>query len=130
MICENCSKDFSEDWRIGKKRGLLRFCSSRCAKRRKQTDAIREAKSKASKAAWKRGVYKNQYNHTFSKADRKKGIDTCIEKAKTRNAELLATHQYEKMSNEVRRRFILDEVNHACESCHNSEWLGKPISQG
>ena len=46
MICENCGKEFNEDWRKNKK-GDCRFCTKNCANTRKHCETTKQQISKS-----------------------------------------------------------------------------------
>lgn len=51
MICENCGKEFFEDWRKDKKTPC-RFCCRKCANTRQHSDKSKQKTSKSIKAFW------------------------------------------------------------------------------
>lgn len=89
--------------------------------------------SEITKAAWKRGVYANvnfgggHHNHSFTHEEQSKGAMNRKVKAEHRNSELISQGKYELLSKKALRAILLEEAHYACEICHNSEWLEKPI---
>jgi len=136
MICERCGKEFMKDYRKYPK-GIPRFCSCLCARKRIYTQETKDKISKkvsfSLKEKWKnkeyrekviRGLHNNK--ESILKAGNA-GRATQIAKRKEINENLLIDGKYELMSFSVRRKILFEEANYSCEVCNNKEWLGESI---
>jgi hypothetical protein len=129
MKCKSCGKEHDGSYGSGE------YCSSSCARKRIHSKETKEQISKKCSEKWKDEEYRKRVkegairNNTlgWSEEARKKGAENSAKRKIEKRNKLLKEGKYELLSHKFRREVLLKEANYTCESCNNSEWLGKPL---
>lgn len=142
FICENCRKEFEDDWRKDKRsvkrNPIPKFCCRGCSNSRGWSTEEKAEQSRRSKELWKNPDYlkkmKGRKNGGFvtmspekrKEAAKKTGIKNS-ENSRKRKEKLVLEKKYEEMTKLFLREVLLIECENTCENCGNSLWNGEQI---
>jgi 5-methylcytosine-specific restriction endonuclease McrA len=117
-LCKKCNEQFVPS------KGLINYCSQRCARGREQTPEMLQKKSNSNKKHWEEGGIFRQMDWVALNNRPEKIKDSLMRWYLKAEERILMGEQ---LSDETTKKYLIEKYGHQCWGCGASEWLGEKL---
>lgn len=130
MVCENCKKEFFEDWRKAKKsrEKPCRFCCQKCSNKREHNEETRAKISESLKKSESAKLARVPLAKFSLTEEGKIKRYEAYERMKKVNLIKILERPFEELSTERKRQRILIEQKFSCAVCSLEKWNEKELT--